>query len=192
MYIPKQFSADQGQAFAFLQKNAFGQLISNVDGRFFSTHMPFLLSEDNTTLYAHLALQNPQHLELNDQEVLLVFQGEHDYVSPSWYSSPGVPTWNYQAVHVYGDAKVFNSKDKLKWLVNSLTQKYEAGFPEPWEPIYNEKMLQAIVGVEISVREIQAKYKLSQNKSAEDREEVVSQLRGVGSVKLANAMSENK
>ena len=192
MYIPKQFLIESSEAFSFIEKNGFGQLISNVKGRLFSSHIPFLLSEDRTTLYAHIALQNAQHTEIDEQEVLVVFQGEHAYISPSWYSSSGVPTWNYQAVHVYGKAKVFSSKDKLKWLVDSLTQKYEAAFLEPWQPDYNERMLQAIVGIEISITEVQFKNKLSQNKSSEDQSNVISGLRSLGEINLADAMEKNK
>ena len=192
MYIPKQFLVESSDAFSFIDQNSFGQLISDVNGRLFSTHIPFLLSEDRSTLYAHIALQIAQHTEIDGQEVLVVFQGEHAYISPSWYSSSGVPTWNYQAAHVYGKAKVFSSKDKLKWLVDSLTQKYEAAFSEPWQPDYNEKMLQAIVGVEISIAEVQFKNKLSQNKSSEDQGNVISELRSLGEINLADAMEKNK
>ena len=129
MYIPKRFEIDDiDQAFALIEANAFGQLISQVAGRIFSSHVPFLLSEDRVRVFGHLARQNPQHEELNDQDVLLTFEGAHDYISPSWYEAPGVPTWNYQAVHVYGKCKILSDKDELKRVVDTLTGKYEEGF----------------------------------------------------------------
>ncbi len=93
MYIPKHFEiTDKDEIFSFVEANAFGQLISNVSGRFFSTHLPFLLSEDRSKIVGHMALQNPQHAEIDGQEVLITLEGAHDYISPSWYRGPGVPT----------------------------------------------------------------------------------------------------
>lgn len=193
MYIPKYFEVtDKEEIFAFVESNAFGQLISNVGGKLFSTHMPFLLSDDKTKIIGHLALQNPQHSDLNGQEVLITLQGPHDYISPSWYASPGVPTWNYQAVHIYGKASVFSSAKKVKSVVDTLTQKYESSFSQPWKPEYKAAMLSAIVGVEITISEIQCKYKLSQNRSSQDREQVVTQLNEVGSHELASSMVRNE
>ena len=193
MYIPKHFEVnDKEEAYAFIEANAFGQLISSVNDRLFSTHMPFLLSEDKTKIFGHLAVQNPQHSELDGQEVLITLQGAHDYISPSWYSAPGVPTWNYQSVHIYGRSNVFNEPDKLKSVVDTLTQKYESAFAEPWQPDYKATMLRAIVGVEIIISDIQCKYKLSQNRSAQDQSQVVDQLNALGSSRLARAMLRNK
>lgn len=192
MYIPKYFEiSDKEEIFAFVDANAFGQLISNVEGKLFSTHMPFLLSDDKTKIIGHLALQNPQHSELDGQEALVTLQGPHDYISPSWHDSPGVPTWNYQAVHIYGKASVFSSTEKIKSVVDTLTQKYESALPQPWIPEYKAAMLSAIVGVEITISEIQCKYKLNQNRSAQDRAQVITQLNEVGSHELASSMVRN-
>ncbi len=193
MYIPKHFEVtDKEEIFAFVEANAFGQLISNVNGRLFSTHLPFLLSEDRSKIIGHLALQNPQHAEIDGQEVLITLEGAHDYISPTWYSSPGVPTWNYQAVHIYGECKVFRDIKELQDIVNALTNKYEAAFEKPWQPEYNPSMLGAIVGVEVTINEIQCKYKLGQNRSSQDRSQVIKQLKSVGSNSLAKAMERNE
>jgi transcriptional regulator len=193
VYIPKSFAVtNKTEIFAFFEANAFGQLISNVGGKLFSTHMPFLLSHDRTKIVGHLALQNPQHTDLNGQEVLVTLQGPHDYISPSWYASPGVPTWNYQAVHVYGKASVFSSAEKLRTVVEDLTEKYESTRPQPWSPEYNVAKLNAIVGVEITISEIQCKYKLSQNRSVQDRTQVVAHLNEIGSHELASSMMRSE
>jgi len=193
MFIPKHFNiTDQVEALDFIQKNAFGQLISNTNGRLFSTHMPLLLSDDKTTLYGHIALQNPQHLELDGQQTLTTFQGPHAYISPSWYADSGVPTWNYQAVHVYGQSTTFRCIDKLKWLVDALTAKYESAFETPWQGDYNPKMLAAIVGIETSISCVECKYKLNQNRSEQDQIQVIQQLKTQGSFELANVMDRNK
>ncbi|MBN8514251.1 FMN-binding negative transcriptional regulator [Accumulibacter sp.] len=193
MYIPRHFAvSDRDEMFAFIEANAFGQLISSVAGRPFSTHMPFLLSADRTSCIGHLARQNPQHGEIGGQQVLISLQGPHDYVSPSWYRSPGVPTWNYQAVHIYGRCRVFTDRQKLKSLVDALTARYESAFAKPWRPDYKASMLDAIVGVEVTVSEIQGKYKLSQNRSEEDRLQVIDALEKLGSTDLAAAMRRNE
>ncbi|MCL4143786.1 UNVERIFIED_CONTAM: hypothetical protein GTU68_067128 [Idotea baltica] len=191
MYIPKYFEVtDDTEISSFIEANAFGQLISSVDGRPFATHMPFLLSDDRQTLIGHIAKSNPQHLSINKQEVLITLQGPHDYISPSWYTSPGVPTWNYQAAHIYGVCKIFKDTERLKHIVDSLTNKYESGFEEPWQSDYKAAMLGAIVGLEIDIKEIQCKYKLSQNRSSEDKQQVIQQLEELESSRLAKAMRD--
>lgn len=193
VYIPKHFEVtDKEEIFAFVEANAFGQLISNVKGRIFSTHLPFLVSEDKSKIIGHLALQNPQHAEIDGQEALVTLEGAHDYISPAWYSSPGVPTWNYQAVHIYGQCKVFREEKELQNIVNALTNKYEAIFAEPWQPEYKVSILGAIVGVEVTINEIQCKYKLSQNRPSQDRAQIINQLRAVNSNELAEAMARNE
>lgn len=189
MYIPKHFEVtDRDVLCAFINENAFGQLVSTVGGRLFSTHMPFLLSDDSTRLIGHIARQNPQHAELDGQEVLITLQGPHDYISPSWYASAGVPTWNYQAVHIYGRGRVFDDTDALRSVVAALTEKYEAAYERPWQPDYKAAMLSAIVGVEVTISEIQGKFKLSQNRPAQDQRQVVTQLKAQGADALAAAM----
>ena len=135
-----------------------------------------------------MAKQNPQHSDMDKQEVLVTLQGPHAYISPSWYQSPGVPTWNYQAVHIYGVCEAFDDHEKIKIIVDSLTRKFESSFQNPWQPDYKAPMLGAIVGIEVSIKEIECKYKLSQNRPAEDREQVIEQLENKGSIGLARAM----
>ena len=178
MYIPKHFDIeDREEWIRFIEANAFGQLISNDEnGRPFSSHVPFLLSEDKLTIRGHLARQNPQCLSADGQEVLVSLQGPHAYVSPSWYQAPGVPTWNYQALHIYGVCRFTSDVEKIKTIVDSLTEKCEAGFDQPWQAEYRSAMLGAICGFDIEISEIQCKYKLSQNRSDEDRAGVIQQL----------------
>ena len=189
MYVPDHFKvSEQEEIFAFLEANAFGQLISLQDNRLTASHLPFLLSSDRNNLRCHLARQNTQWQQLGEQQVLVTFLGPHDYISPSWYQTPGVPTWNYQALHVYGHCRVFDAADELATLVDSLSQRYESAFETPWEPQYRDAMLKAIVGVEIGIDEIQCKYKLSQNRSAADQQGAIDKLDNKGSESLAQAM----
>jgi transcriptional regulator len=193
MYIPKYFKiTDKHEQHAFIAANGFGQLISTSNHRPCSTHLPFLLSEDKTKLLAHLAIQNSQVDNINGQQVLVTLQGAHDYISPSWYEGAGVPTWNYQAAHIYGVCQTFTDAERLEHVVNKLTAKYEVIMPSPWQPDYNPKMLNAIIGIEISISEIQCKYKLSQNKSEQDQQQVIDQLNVNGSKAVAKAMQRAK
>jgi len=192
MYIPRHFEVtDPDEMFAFVEANAFGQLVSQVDGRLFASHLPFLVTQDRSALICHLAKQNPQHLELDGREALVMLQGAHDYISPSWYSGSGVPTWNYQAVHIYGRCRVFHNADRLRYVVESLAKIHEAALDPPWRPEYAAAMLSAIVGVEIAITDVQCKYKLSQNRPAQDRAQVVEKLKSLGSNKLAQAMERH-
>jgi transcriptional regulator len=192
MYIPRHFEiTDRDEIFAFVEANAFGQLISTVNGKFYASHLPFLVTPDRSAMICHLAKQNPQHLELDGQEALITLQGVHDYISPSWYATAGVPTWNYQAVHIYGQCRVFHDADRLKEVVETLADKYESAFTRPWQPDYSAAMLTAIVGIEIRITDVQCKYKLSQNRPAQDRVLVAAKLKSLGSTRLAGAMERN-
>ncbi|MEM7359928.1 MAG: FMN-binding negative transcriptional regulator [Pseudomonadota bacterium] len=192
MYIPEHFAmTDADEVFAFVSANAFGQLISQVDGRLFSSHIPFLVSDDRKHLLAHVARANPQWRNLEGQEVLATFQGPHDYVSPSWYQTPGLPpTWNYQAAHIYGRCRLIEDPEQLKSIIDRLTDQYESSFEQPWVPDYKSSMLRGIIGLELTITDLQAKYKLSQNRSDEDRSGVIEQLEARGAEALASAMQK--
>jgi transcriptional regulator len=192
MYLPPHFEiTDSAEIQAFIEANAFGQLISTVDGKLFSTHMPFLANADCTVLLGHLARPNPQLIDINSQEVLVTLDGPHDYISPSWYKTSGVPTWNYQTVHIYGVCKRIDDPQKITDIIHALTAKYESPFESPWQPDYNPAMVGAIVGIAIEITQIQCKYKLSQNRSLQDRQQVIEQLEQRGSLQLATAMRKN-
>lgn len=189
MYAPEHFEvSDQKEIFSFIQANAFGQLISTVNNRSTGTYLPFLLDEQKQTLSCHLARNNPQWKNIQRQEVLVSFLGPHDYISPNWYVTPNVPTWNYQAAHLYGIATLIEDNEAVKSIVNALTDKYEAGFINPWQADYHEGMLNAIIGLEIKLTDIQCKYKLSQNKTDKDKRSAIQALEDRGSMQLANAM----
>jgi len=189
MFNPSYFQiTDRDEMLSFLRANNFGLLISNHDGEFCASHLPFLASEDGATLICHLARPNPQWQSLEGQRVLVVLQGPHDYISPSWYRNPGVPTWNYQALHLYGSCRVIDDAAGLAQLVETLAAHHESGLEIPWQPEYPASMLKGIVGVEISIDEMQCKYKLSQNRPAADHTPVIEQLERRGATALAAEM----
>ncbi|WP_350023403.1 FMN-binding negative transcriptional regulator [Pseudomonas protegens] len=147
-----------------------------------ASHLPLLLDPGqgaNGTLYGHLAKANPQCAELaSGAEALVIFTGEDAYVSPSFYPSKAehgkvVPTWNYVAVHAYGQPEVFTDPQRLLKVLEGLTERHEAGRPQPWQVTdapadYLEGMLRAIVGFALPIQRLEGKRKLSQNRSAED------------------------
>jgi len=189
MYVPDHFKvSEEDEIFAFIDANAFGQLVSIEADRPYASHLPFLIADDRKSLQCHLARQNPQWQQLADQQVLITFLGPHDYISPGWYQNPGVPTWNYQAVHIYGHCNLQDDDAAVAEIVEALSARYESGFETPWQPQYREAMLKAIIGVEITIDEIQCKYKLSQNRPAADHQGVVDQLDRLGSKPLAKVM----
>ena len=191
MHIPKHFSiTDQTEIRSFIHENAFGQLVSIDDSLPVATHMPFHFCQDKGRLSGHLAGVNSQVKHLDGQDVLIILQGPHDYISPSWYENPGVPTWNYQAVHLYGRCHTFDDPSRLKEIVETLTSTYESGYAKPWNPDYQPAMLNAIIGIDIHITEIQCQYKLSQNRKEEDQQRVIEELRKKGSHALASAMEK--
>lgn len=182
MYIPKHFLESDADALAaFIDEHAFGTLVTVAGGRPFATHIPFLYERDAGTLHGHVARANPQWTHVAAApEVLVTFQGPHGYVSPTWYAEAGVPTWNYTAVHVCGAARVVDDLEAKERHVKQLAARYEGGSAKPWVPNFDPKRLQAIVGLDIRIGEVQGKFKLSQNRSAVDRAGVVAALAARG------------
>ena len=191
MYIPSHFKVDDRETMdQFIRDNSFGVLVSLEDGAPVASHLPFHYGEDGT-LQCHVAKANPQWRKLDGQRVLVIFPGPHAYVSPTWYESAGVPTWNYQAVHVVGQASSFQDEERLGELVRTLSALHETGSEAPWNGEFDTRMLKAIVGIQIRIDDIQRKFKLSQNKSEQDRRNVIDQLEKQGETALAQQMRES-
>ena len=191
MYQPDHFKIeDRVSIREFICQHSFGQLISQVDGRPFVSHLPLLLSPDSDELLAHLARPNPQWQEIEGQEALVTFQGPHAYVSPSWYENAGVPTWNYQVVHIYARARVEQDHQAIARIVEQMTDTNEAVFKQPWNIQYPQGMLKSIVGLRLEIIEYQAKFKLSQNRATADQKNVAEQYERSGMTSLARAMRE--
>ncbi|MEJ2622421.1 MAG: FMN-binding negative transcriptional regulator [Candidatus Thiodiazotropha sp.] len=185
MYIPEHFKEENSDRIsALIENNSFGMVITALDGVPFVSHLPFIFDHaagSKGKLFFHMARANPQWQYFSScGEVLVVFQGPHAYVSPSWYSSPGVPTWNYAVVHLRGNPRLLESESELEVLVEQLTNVYESNTSSPWKPNLSgerrSKLFSMIVGFEIEVTEIQAKFKLSQNRPLEDQQRVIEKL----------------
>lgn len=179
MYIPSAFKEEREDLiFTLIQQNPFGMVVTAADGIPCVNHIPMLLAPEQRAVHFHLAAQNPQLAQLRaGQPVTLVFHGPHAYVSPTWYEQPGVPTWNFMAVHVSGVAQEV-TPEELASHMHEMVTRFE-GRPglEGFEgvPAYN-KMLTAIVGFTLPLDQVEAKFKLSQNRSRADQLTVAHKL----------------
>ncbi|HEY6372739.1 MAG TPA: FMN-binding negative transcriptional regulator [Candidatus Sulfotelmatobacter sp.] len=184
MYIPEHFRVhDHSDAVAFMRANPFAILISATDDGPFATHLPVFVAStaENLILRGHVAKANPhwRHLEQNPT-CMTIFHGAHAYVSASNYvTRENVPTWNYGAVHVYGNARIFASPEDLQGVLHQLIGTFEPAYADQWATFseaYRERMLSHIVGIEIAVTKIEAKFKLSQNRTKEEQANVITSL----------------
>jgi transcriptional regulator len=172
MYVPDHFREEDLARLDWLAAHdAFGTLVSSVDGATFATHLPVLYARagEQVTLTGHWARPNPQWRAIEGQRVLFIFHGPHAYVSPRWYVEPGrhVPTWNYAVAHVYGAVRLIHEPDALERIVSALAARYEGDAPEAWSLATAEpgtrRMVRGIVGFELSADAVQVKFKLNQN-----------------------------
>lgn len=186
MYIPIHFEVtDRERLFPVIREFSFATVVTN-DGRApFASHLPILLDEEGEPrLLGHMARANPQWKHFENGEVLVIFQGPHGYISPSWYEGKKVvPTWNYVTVHAYGTAKIIDG-DALTKLIDQTVASYESGRPKPWKAElpaeFKESLMKAIVGFEIPIGRMEGKFKLGQNRSAADLQGAVEGLRESG------------
>ena len=174
MYTPAPFKIDDpAELRAFMRRHSFATIVTHDGTAPHATHMPVLLEENrgpHGTLVSHMARANPQwrHFE-NGQEVLVTFTGPHAYISPAWYAAePNVPTWNYTAVHAYGRPQPISDPDRFSQMLEDLVEFYERGRTHRWHgqipADYRDKLMKAIVGVEIGITRLEGKYKLGQNR----------------------------
>ena len=172
MYLPEAFSIqDLRELDRLAAYNAFGTLVSQMDGAPFASHLPVLYRRtgDEVKLTGHWARANPQWRDIKAQRAMFIFQGPHAYISPRWYLEPekNVPTWNYAVAHIYGRVRVIHDTTELATIVTALAEQYEAGAQKPWRfadtDASGPARLKAIVGFELSADAIQVKLKLNQN-----------------------------
>lgn len=195
MYIPKQFEEPSVDAMRdLIRAYPLATIVTNsVDG-LNANHIPLHLAESEGpygALWGHVARANPMLSDIVDGvEVLAIFHGPDAYISPSWYSTKKetgrvVPTWNYVAVHAYGELRVVDDASWLRAQLDALTLENEAAFSEPWAiadapPDYIEKIMAAIVGVEMVITKLLGKWKVSQNQPPQNQSSVIAGLRDGG------------
>ncbi|MFG0586077.1 FMN-binding negative transcriptional regulator [Pseudomonas sp. zjy_9] len=184
MYCPSAFRQDDlATLHQQIQASGLALLSSAGEQGLQASHLPLLLEPHEGefgTLYGHFARANPHWRDLaTGAEALVVFSGADGYVHPGWYPAKAehgkvVPTWNYIAVHAWGQAEVFDDPERLLRLVSRLSERHEQGRARPWAVsdaprAYIDAMLRAIVGFALPIRRIEGKWKLSQNRSAGDQ-----------------------
>ena len=188
MYIPKLFQEKNWPEIRqVIEDNSFATVVSCNSGLPTATHVPLRLVEsaDGTAkLQGHMSRAN-QHWRLFEREgrSLVIFSGPHSYVSPRWYDRVNVPTWNYIAVHVYGTPRLVTAHQEMHELMKGLVDRHEGHIPadsrytlEGLPADFLEAQMKGIVGFEISVDEVQASFKLSQNRDQKDYENVIAEL----------------
>jgi transcriptional regulator len=186
MYRPKAFQEENtSKLVSFMQANSFATLVSVLDGVPFASHIPLVvvIKDDVIKLIGHLAKQNPHWQAFASAESLAIFTGAHAYISPSSYEKhENVPTWNYIAVHAYGFPKTITfheAPESMDQMINEMVDTYEAEYKSHWQSLsqgYREGMMQGIVGFEMIVDRLEGKYKLSQNRSEVDQQNVSNKL----------------
>jgi transcriptional regulator len=181
MYLPSAFAVtDLRVLHDFMENYNFAMLVTGHSDELLVSHIPLMLDRDAGTygkLRGHLAIGNPQlaHLE-SGSEALVVFQGPHLYISPSWYAAPhNVPTWNYTAVHAYGVPKMADQAAMVR-LLKDLVRQHERSLSPPWDfdpdASWVQGMMRGIAAFEIPIERLQGKFKLNQNRTPADQARV--------------------
>ena len=204
MYIPPHFhETEPAKITAIIEGAPLACIVAQTVHGLVANHLP-LLSGPDGTLIGHVALANEMHhLIPNGQEVLTIFRGDDAYISPNFYPTKAehhrhVPTWNYQAVHVYGKIRFLHDRQSKHAAVGLLTRIHErrvngtlawrmADAPKD----YMAQMLDGIVALKIDIDRVLAKSKLSQNRAEVDYHGAISGLRATGHEALANQMEQH-
>lgn len=185
LYIPEYNRVKDHQAILdFMSAYPFATLISTSDTEPFVTHVPILIDShrDFDTLVGHMAKANP-HWKLLDHgsKVLIVFEGPDAYISPRLYEDrESVPTWNYAVVHAYGRATLATDTKRINEIISQTIIAFDPSYLEQWMTLpeeYRVKMLKQIVAFEVRVEKLDAKFKLSQNRSSKDQENIIDFLK---------------
>lgn len=185
IYVPRHFEETDLPALQqLMHREPFATLITQMDDDVQVSHLPLLLDTtrgNHGTLHGHMARANPHWQSLRQGNHLAIFHGPHRYISPAWYGvQPSVPTWNYAVAHARGPCTVIEDKQWLLQFTRTLTERFEfensTGWRLPEDSVYLDKMVASIVGFELHISTLTGKFKLSQNRTPEDRCRVVAAL----------------
>ncbi|WP_152270666.1 FMN-binding negative transcriptional regulator [Agriterribacter humi] len=183
MYIPKiNAMTDREEVVAFMKQFSFATIITAKENFPVATHLPFLVSvkEDKIILTSHFAKANEHWAAVVENKVLVIFTEPHAYISPKNYDKElNVPTWNYISIHAYGQGKLITRTDKVIEILEATIDNYELAYMQQWNSLpedFKLKMIKGIVAFEIEVTELQAKKKLSQNKTDAEQRRIIDSL----------------
>lgn len=203
MYIPEQFEEVRVDVMhELIRAHPLATLVTHSSSGLNANHIPLHLSESPLpygTLQGHIARANPLLGEIAEGvETLAVFHGPDAYITPSWYATKKetgkvVPTWNYAVVHAYGFLRVVDKASWLRAQLDALTNHQEAPLPEPWTtsdaPVdHIERIMAAIVAVEMVITKMIGKWKVSQNQPTKNQAGVITGLKASG-VATSEAMA---
>lgn len=195
MYLPGHFEESRVDVIhQMIHDHPLGTLVTLTAGGLDANHIPFEVDPEPApfgTLRGHVARANPIWRDVSgDVEALVIFQGHSTYISPAWYptkqqTAKVVPTWNYAVVHAHGTPRFIDDRAWLRDFVTKLTDRHETPRPAPWKVTdapadYIDQMLGAIIGLEIPIVRLVGKWKMSQNRPAQDRDGVVEGLQQEG------------
>jgi transcriptional regulator len=184
MYVPDLFgSASPREVQEIVETYSFATLITHRGDELELSHLPLTLEGTlaGGILRGHMARANPQLAQCGPGvAAIAVFQGPHAYVSPRWYEKPGVPTWNYIAVHCHGSIHLEDTTADLERALELMLDKYESEDGrraiDALSADQRARALAAIQSFSMKIERVEAKFKLSQNKSQQDRDRVIAQL----------------
>ncbi len=191
MYIPKANEETRLPVLHdFIRANPLATLVTMGNSGMIASHIPLVLDDDNSQfglLKGHISRANTQWKDIETAiDALAIFAGDHHYITPNWYPSKHqdakqVPTWNYVVTHCYGPLKLIEDPQWLLAHLETLTSIHEASNPVPWKvtdapPEFNRALLNGIIGLELPIRKIEGKWKVSQNRNAQDRQGVIEGL----------------
>mgnify|MGYP002136050831 CR=1 FL=1 len=187
MYSPTHYQENRPDLiFEAIRRYSFATVISMGKEGPFVSHLPLLLENDGSApaLVGHCARANPQWRHFSEgQEITAIFHGPHAYISPAWYQpqADNVPTWNYVAIHAKGTAQIIESSDQTFQILRTIVRHFESSYGTNWDlpdpsNVELDALVKAIVGFRIDIKDIQAKFKLSQKQPAADRSKVIEEL----------------
>jgi len=185
MYTPKiNQENDLATQQDFMMAYNFAMLVTHEDKGLNASHLPLILDRERGkygTLIGHMARANKQWKAFDESEVMIIFNGPHAYISPTWYEQhPSVPTWNYTTVHAYGVPRLTEDQATIDKALHALVKYQEKDRSPEWvmdvPDDYMDMMRKAIVAFEVPITRIEARFKLSQNKSETDKQNVISEL----------------
>jgi transcriptional regulator len=202
MYIPQyNLVTDQSEIVAFMKRYNFAAIITTSNNEIIASHLPFVIEEENgkIILYAHYAKSNLQWKHVMENRLLVIFAEPHAYISPKYYEHEiNVPTWNYAAVHAYGKTELIESNKGIIDILERSMDFFEPVYKEQWKNLpedYKQRLLKGVVGIKIYVTELQAKKKLSQNRTENERQNIIesfSRSNNTNEKEIAELMKNNK
>lgn len=198
MHIPKYYrEEDHTKIVEFLKANSFPVIVSQDGEKLVATHLPVEIVDQTDgalIILGHMSRANPQWKSFGEQEVLLIFQGAHTYISPRWYNHVNVPTWNYINVHVYGKVRMLEGEELHK-LLSRLIHKHEHGTGYSMDGLpadFVEKEMRGVAGFALEVTRLEAASKLSQNRDDESYSSIIRHLEERGDDASAEIASKMK